>query len=191
MTKRSADMTPEELARTRAQGLARRNKDRDKANAATRKWRAANIEAARASDRKTAEKRRREKPEQMKANAAEYRARNRKRLSELQKKWVQADPERALNVVLKTMYGITLADYDAKHAAQGGLCAVCFVPGPARGKTRLCVDHCHASGKVRALLCSCCNTGLGYFKDEADRLRRAAAYVELHASPAIEQDAAE
>ncbi len=53
---------------------------------------------------------------------------------------------------LWSLYRLRLADYLAMMAAQGGLCAIC------RGEMkRACVDHCHATGKVRGLLCLPCN----------------------------------
>lgn len=70
-------------------------------------------------------------------------------------------------------YSITLDDFDRMLQDQSGLCAICGVP--MRDPQ---VDHCHASGEVRMLLCRPFNIGVGYFKDDESILRRAADYVE-------------
>lgn len=69
-------------------------------------------------------------------------------------------------------YGISAAVYDAMKAAQGGKCAIC------QQKARLVLDHCHSVGTVRGLLCHGCNTGLGFFADEIERLKNAITYLE-------------
>lgn len=61
----------------------------------------------------------------------------------------------------KTTYGITQCDWDAMYAAQGGVCAICKVPGRTGKSKKLSVDHCHATGRVRGLLCSICNSAIG------------------------------
>jgi hypothetical protein len=73
-------------------------------------------------------------------------------------------------------YGITIEDYDAMFAAQGGRCAICS----ARPTRRLAVDHDHKTGAVRALLCHRCNPGLGLFTDDPNKLIAAADYIERH-----------
>ena len=75
---------------------------------------------------------------------------------------------------LKRRYGISAADADAMLAAQGGVCAICRAAPGAH------VDHDHATGAVRALLCFNCNGGLGQFKDNPSFLHAAAYYVALH-----------
>ena len=57
---------------------------------------------------------------------------------------------------------------------QKGLCKICKSDGGGRS---LHVDHCHTTGKVRGLLCSNCNTGLGLFKDNVDLLKKAIKYL--------------
>ena len=75
---------------------------------------------------------------------------------------------------LKRRYGITAEEADAMLAEQGGLCAICKSAPAAH------VDHDHATGAVRALLCFGCNGGLGQFKDDPTFLHAAAYYVALH-----------
>lgn len=76
----------------------------------------------------------------------------------------------------RTNYGITLADYERMIEEQNGECAICG-RSPKRG---LVVDHCHKMGKVRALLCQPCNSGLGLFKEDIDLLTRVAEYIRKH-----------
>lgn len=76
-------------------------------------------------------------------------------------------------------YGLLAGQYDAMVREQGGVCAICGKPPTAeQGKTsRLFVDHCHATGAVRGLLCQPCNTALGLFRDEPETLRAAIEYL--------------
>lgn len=62
---------------------------------------------------------------------------------------------------------------------QEGKCAICGEPGSLRTNTGvgLVLDHDHATGKVRGLICMSCNAGLGAFKDNAISLQRANAYL--------------
>ena len=79
---------------------------------------------------------------------------------------------------LMRRFGITVDDYDRMLAEQDGRCAICGTddPGDPRGYT-FPVDHDHATGEVRALLCVPCNHGLGKFGDDPNRLLAAAAYL--------------
>jgi len=80
-------------------------------------------------------------------------------------------------------YKMSAAEYDALHAEQGGLCAICRraekIENGGR-RRRLCIDHDHGSGEVRGLLCGTCNSGLGQFYDDPERLEAAAAYIRRH-----------
>jgi hypothetical protein len=71
--------------------------------------------------------------------------------------------------------GLTPLDYERMLVAQNGVCAICRQRD--NGK-RLAVDHSHATGRVRGLLCFSCNTGIGKLGDDPARLRLAADYLE-------------
>lgn len=133
-----------------------------------------------------------------------YQQRNRARLTEWarshrakhrQKYAAQARARRALtkdrindNRVDSRKIGglITPAQYDEMLLKQDGVCAICrtatvLKPAPGHKRRRqLCVDHDHATGKVRGLLCFVCNAGLGFFRDDPIRLRAAAIYLHDH-----------
>ena len=116
--------------------------------------------------------------------------------------WQQANPERhsenqrrrrqrpevkarERDYYLRRKYGITLEEYDALLAEQGGACAICRRP-PTDGIS-LHVDHDHKTGARRALLCFRCNNSLGDLEDDPDLLRRAAAYLDAHDPEVHEQ----
>lgn len=54
------------------------------------------------------------------------------------------------------VYEITVEQFDKMMELQGGLCKICR-QGPKTEKSRLHVDHCHDSNRVRGLLCYDCN----------------------------------
>jgi hypothetical protein len=83
---------------------------------------------------------------------------------------------------LKRKYGLTPEQFDALLAAQGGVCGICRGPPTDVRGFRPHIDHCHRTGRVRGLLCSRCNHGLGAFGDDPERLRRAIVYLDADAS---------
>jgi hypothetical protein len=81
---------------------------------------------------------------------------------------------------LMRKFGMTIEQYDAMLEAQGGGCFICG--RPPREDISLHVDHDHFTGKVRGILCFCCNNALADFQDDPELLRKAAGYVSWHAS---------
>ena len=81
---------------------------------------------------------------------------------------------------LKKKFGITLEEYEKLYKQQNGKCACCLKDKSNSGIDGLVVDHCHASGKVRELLCSCCNTALGLLKEDESIIKNLLQYVRKH-----------
>ncbi|WOF44315.1 endonuclease VII domain-containing protein [Sphingopyxis indica] len=82
-------------------------------------------------------------------------------------------------------FGCTPEDYDRMLVEQGGVCAICkrperYIHHATRKPASLAVDHCHASGRLRDLLCANCNKGLGCFEDRPDLLTQAIEYLRKH-----------
>jgi hypothetical protein len=73
-------------------------------------------------------------------------------------------------------FGITVERYDELLDEQSHVCAICEKP-EALGYKQLAVDHDHATGAIRGLLCHHCNVAIGHFFDDADLLMAAAAYL--------------
>jgi hypothetical protein len=71
-------------------------------------------------------------------------------------------------------YGLTRQELELL-LAQNEQCAICGGDWDAKGPH---VDHDHATGRLRGILCGNCNNGLGRFHDDPARLRAAAAYLE-------------
>lgn len=79
---------------------------------------------------------------------------------------------------LMTTYGITTEQYWTLYAYQGGLCNICR-RAKGTGRRKLAVDHDHATGEIRQLLCLRCNRHvLGHLRDDSDALRRAADSID-------------
>ena len=76
-------------------------------------------------------------------------------------------------------YGITEEQYNEVLVKQGGKCAVCGEDNlDIRGNpSHLCVDHDHATGKIRGLLCKHCNIAAGNLRDSPERALRLAKYL--------------
>lgn len=107
----------------------------------------------------------------------EYHCRN-------QKEYRKNNPQNVKNTALKKSFGITLHIYNQMLERQGNVCAICGGKETVhdnRGRLRsLHVDHDHATGKIRALLCSKCNNGLGCFRDNTDVMQKAIDYLNHH-----------
>jgi hypothetical protein len=83
------------------------------------------------------------------------------------------------------MYGMTYNEYSSMLKEQNYVCAICngketVINSKSAKLQKLCVDHDHVTGKVRALLCTACNKGLGQFNDDPARVLAAYNYIFKH-----------
>ena len=129
--------------------------------------------------KKTNEKRRKryaEDPEYRERTLAAKRARRRRKFkSDPQFQENERSRWRTRNWKKSKIANAATVDYDGMLARQGGVCKICRKPA----LKRLCLDHNHANGWIRGLLCHKCNTGVGLFDDDIGRILRAAAYLVL------------
>jgi hypothetical protein len=92
--------------------------------------------------------------------------------------WKEKNPDKVLNKRYKERYDITYEEYKEMLKEQNHKCYICGVDEVDSRDGKLCVDHCHTTGKVRKLLCHNCNCGLGHFSDDPELLKKAAVYLE-------------
>jgi hypothetical protein len=112
-----------------------------------------------------------------------YDQKNKTTLNTKQLERYHRNPQKYADRDLRKRFGLPLGSYDQMLAAQDGKCAICGKPPPNGRTRRLHVDHCHDTGKVRALLCMSCNNGLGRFNHDPAIMRIASSYVEQYSLP--------
>jgi hypothetical protein len=120
----------------------------------------------------------------MKENASQkrWRVENPEKVRDYHRKWREKNPDTLHDYHLRRAYGITLAEYHVRLAAQGGGCAICGETDPAkhRGRRYFHVDHDHDSGVIRGILCGQCNTAIGMLKDSSILAQAAVQYLAGH-----------
>jgi hypothetical protein len=107
---------------------------------------------------------------------------DRKRAHAKVSEWRKNNPKRVRNIALKHMHGITIEQYEQMFHAQSGKCAICMRKQEEVRKIFV-VDHDHATGKIRELLCEHCNLILGLYKDNPVWFDSAATYLRKHSNP--------
>lgn len=114
------------------------------------------------------------------AYARKWRAANKERSAEINRKCYLKNKSRFRMEKKEKMYGLSSGDYNKMLEAQGGVCAICHKPETATygGKVKmLAVDHDHATGKVRGLLCQKHNHMIGSAEDNVLVLESAINYL--------------
>jgi hypothetical protein len=162
---------------TEEEKLAHRQaKNREKA----RKWRAMHPEEHRRSVIDWQKK----NPDKKRDSQRRVRAKNIEKYREYNARWHRENrannPMRVRAMHLKSLYGITLEQYDEMLAKQEGHCAACPQTPEKEHHKVLHVDHNHVTGAVRGLLCGRCNTALGLMRENPTGLT---SYLQALANP--------
>lgn len=108
--------------------------------------------------------------------------------SQRHRKNVMENPEYWRNANYKKQYGVTLDQFRIMVSDQMGMCGnrACSTPimvdGPQQGnKNKACLDHDHATGKIRGVLCPSCNIALGWMEQKS-RVLGLAEYLDKHST---------
>ncbi len=101
----------------------------------------------------------------------------------------EKEPERDREILrrsrLRTKYGIEFEDFLAMLDLQDWQCQICDkklavrIAGKRKGNVA-CIDHDHETNKIRGILCSHCNRGIGLLGDNPLKLEKAAVYIRRH-----------
>jgi hypothetical protein len=191
MTKKRADMTPEELKRARRANMTPEQLEQVRAKERVANMTPEQLEQKRERAREKGRRRRANMtPEQLEQVQAKKRAQWANMTPEQRERERENGRQRRANMTpeqrdrqrghIPRRYGITLAQRDAMYARQDGRCVICGkgIVLYSKKKDRTCLDHNHATRQVRDLLCHLCNSGLGYFKESPNLLRKAAWYLD-------------
>jgi hypothetical protein len=133
--------------------------------------------------------RHRENPGPARERTRRWREANLERFAANQQAFVASGGKRLADrkSYLKRKYGLTIEEYDAMLAAQGGGCFICG--RPPRDDISLHVDHDHSTGAVRGILCFCCNNALADFQEDPALLGKAVTYLAAH-DPLVQEETA-
>lgn len=108
----------------------------------------------------------------------QWRVDNPERRKDTERRYEARNPNRHL----RNRYGISLDTKRRLFERQGSRCGACGTTEPRHprlsGESGWCLDHDHATGAIRGVLCWRCNVALGYLDDSPERLRRMADYLE-------------
>lgn len=119
--------------------------------------------------------------DKIKATYKKYTVKNKSKILIKIKNWKKLNKDRVKihqhNKHLKQKYGITRTKFLELCALQSNKCAICGSDNKGRS---LCVDHNHNTKKIREMLCTSCNAGLGNFKENIKIIQKALDYINKH-----------
>ena len=101
------------------------------------------------------------------------------------KKKLKKEPIFDMRKDLKTNHSLSIEQYNEMLKSQNRVCAICgkeelIFDDRTKKFRRLAVDHNHKTGKIRGLLCSLCNRGLGFFYDDINLFKKVIKYLRIY-----------
>jgi len=121
---------------------------------------------------------RKDNPQKVKEQDRRGRIAHPERKKEYQSRWCKNNSEKMYALQLKWKYDLTIENYNRMFEEQNGVCAICGET--ERVHTKLSVDHDHVTGKVRELVCSRCNSAMGFLDDNSVKALKLANYLKKY-----------
>lgn len=115
-----------------------------------------------------------------KNSTREWRSNNRKKYNSVAREWRKKNPVSIRGYNLKKKFGMSREDYEQMRIAQNGRCFICGAHESGERYKKLAIDHCHKTNRVRKLLCSNCNKGIGNLQESTMLLKKAMNYLKEH-----------
>jgi len=166
-------VTPEVREKNRLRARAWYLANREKAKAATRAYYLKNKERCNAYQKQWHAK----NMDKVRASRTKWIKNNKDKVRASFNAWRKRNPEWTRDQHYRLKFGITLDQYNSMGDAQNWVCKICGQKQSEHPSKALCLDHDHATGKVRGLLCFACNRGLGGFRDNPEWLMNACKYL--------------
>ena len=104
-----------------------------------------------------------------------------------QREWRKNNPDRCRAILVRYKYGLEPLEFAILLEKQGNKCLICEKEfSDMLIESKPYIDHCHKTKMIRGVLCMKCNSGLGQFEDNPERLRKAADYLDSSLPPKTE-----
>lgn len=108
----------------------------------------------------------------IKRKVREYAVTNEDKVKESGKRYRRSNKNRIKLYFVKWAYNLSPEEYELLLQNNNGFCPICNIKSE-----NLCIDHDHNTKRVRGMICSSCNLGLGNFHDDIDYLKKCIKYL--------------
>ncbi len=113
--------------------------------------------------------------EQRKGYIKKYYLSHRDKIRKQRQRYSKEHPVEMKRQHLKKFYGITFEQMRQMYISQNGFCPICLKK--FKSSSDMHIDHNHSNGQIREILCSKCNSGIGFLREDILILNRAIDYL--------------